>query len=132
MHGVGEPLGAVVHARERAVQVNSSYFSALGDNDLAYLLARAIQFFTPGIPLVYYVGLLAGRNDTELTEETKNGRNINRHFYSVEEAEKEMERPVVQARALTPFSTCPGVSLPCCIGGGCLCDHCIARPETVT
>jgi hypothetical protein len=28
-------------------------------------MARAIQFFTPGLPMVYYVGLLAGRNDHE-------------------------------------------------------------------
>jgi sucrose phosphorylase len=25
--------------------------------------ARAIQFFAPGMPQVYYVGLLAGSND---------------------------------------------------------------------
>lgn len=41
-------------------QVNTTYYSALGNNDDAYLLARAIQFFAPGIPQVYYVGLLAG------------------------------------------------------------------------
>lgn len=37
-------------------QINCTYYSALGDNDRAYLLARAIQFFTPGIPQIYYVG----------------------------------------------------------------------------
>jgi sucrose phosphorylase len=68
----------------------------LGNDDDAYLLARAIQFFTPGIPQVYYVGLLAGENDIQLLEETKVGRNINRHYYSLEEAEKEMQRPVVK------------------------------------
>lgn len=77
-------------------QLNCTYYSALGNNDAAYLLARAIQFFTPGIPQVYYVGLLAGENDLELLEKTKEGRNINRHYYSLEEAEKELERPVVQ------------------------------------
>ncbi|MDD6344941.1 MAG: sucrose phosphorylase, partial [Oscillospiraceae bacterium] len=41
-------------------QVNTTYYSALGNNDDAYLLARAIQFFAPGIPQVYYVGMLAG------------------------------------------------------------------------
>ena len=30
-------------------------------SDDRYLLARALQFWTPGIPQVYYVGLLAGR-----------------------------------------------------------------------
>lgn len=31
-----------------------------------YLMARAIQFFTPGIPMIYYVGLLAGENDLQV------------------------------------------------------------------
>ena len=31
-----------------------------------YLVARAIQCFVPGIPQVYYVGLLAGSNDIDL------------------------------------------------------------------
>jgi len=77
-------------------QVNCSYYSALGDDDESYLLARAVQFFAPGIPQVYYVGLLAGKNDLELLEETKVGRNINRHYYSVEEISQEVERPVVK------------------------------------
>lgn len=77
-------------------QLNCTYYSALGDNDKAYLLARAIQFFAPGIPQVYYVGLLAGKNDIELLEETKVGRNINRHYYSVKEVGEEVKRPVVQ------------------------------------
>ncbi|HDQ15359.1 MAG TPA: sucrose phosphorylase [Sediminispirochaeta sp.] len=77
-------------------QINCTYYSALGEDDRAYLLARAIQFFTPGIPQVYYVGLFAGRNDIQLVEETKLGRNINRHGYSLEEIDREMERPVVQ------------------------------------
>lgn len=77
-------------------QVNTTYYSALGNNDDAYLLARAIQFFAPGIPQVYYVGMLAGENDLELMERTKNGRDINRHYYSLEEIEAEQERPVVR------------------------------------
>lgn len=77
-------------------QLNSTYYSALGNNDASYLLARAVQFFTPGIPQVYYVGLLAGKNDIELLEATKIGRNINRHNYSLEEIEKEVRRPVVR------------------------------------
>lgn len=47
-------------------QVNCTYYSALGDDDKAYLLARAVQFFAPGIPQVYYVGLMAGKNDLKL------------------------------------------------------------------
>ena len=77
-------------------QINCTYYSALGNNDNAYLLARAIQFFAPGIPQVYYVGLLAGENDIELLEKTREGRNINRHYYTREEVEKNLQRPVVQ------------------------------------
>ena len=77
-------------------QVNTTYYSALGNNDKAYLLARAIQFFAPGIPQIYYVGLLAGENDVELMERTKNGRDINRHYYSAEDIDKEQDRKVVQ------------------------------------
>ncbi len=77
-------------------QVNCSYYSALGDDDQKYLMARAVQFFAPGIPQVYYVGLLAGKNDLELLERTKVGRNINRHYYTLEEIQTEIERPVVK------------------------------------
>jgi sucrose phosphorylase len=78
-------------------QINTTYYSALGDNDHAYLLARAIQVFAPGIPQVYYVGLLAGKNDLDLLEKTKEGRNINRHYYSMAEIDRETQRPVVAA-----------------------------------
>jgi sucrose phosphorylase len=77
-------------------QINTTYYSALGNNDAAYLLARAIQFFAPGIPQVYYVGMLAGENDIELMEATKNGRDINRHYYSKEEINQQVSRPVVK------------------------------------
>ncbi len=76
-------------------QINCTYYSALGERDSWYLLARAIQFFAPGIPHVYYVGLLAGRNDLALVEQTRVGRDINRHNYTVEEAMRELQRPVV-------------------------------------
>ena len=77
-------------------QVNTTYYSALGNNDAAYLLARAIQFFAPGIPQVYHVGMLAGSNDIALMEHTKNGRDINRHYYTLDEIEQEQHRLVVQ------------------------------------
>jgi len=77
-------------------QINCSYYSALGNDDDSYLLARAVQFFAPGIPQVYYVGMLAGKNDIQLLEKTKVGRNINRHYYSKTEIEEEVKRPVVQ------------------------------------
>lgn len=77
-------------------QINCSYYSALAEDDAAYLLARAIQCFAPGIPQIYYVGLLAGTNDLELVERTKLGRNINRHNFGVHEIDVAVERSVVQ------------------------------------
>lgn len=77
-------------------QVNCTYYDALGRKDRDYLMARAIQFFAPGIPQVYYVGLLAGENDMELLARTKVGRDINRHYYSAQEIQTQIQRPVVQ------------------------------------
>lgn len=77
-------------------QINSTYYAALGEEDNAYLLARAVQFFARGIPQVYYVGLLAGKNDIARMEATRNGRDINRHSYTLEEIAAEVERPVVK------------------------------------
>ena len=77
-------------------QVNCTFFDALGRNESAYLVARAIQFFVPGIPQVYYVGLLAGENDMDLLERSQVGRDINRHYYSREEVLSDLGKPVVQ------------------------------------
>jgi sucrose phosphorylase len=79
-------------------QVNCTFYDALGRDDKSYLLARALQLFLPGIPQVYYVGLLAGSNDTELLSATGAGRDVNRHYYSADEIECELARPVVQAQ----------------------------------
>jgi sucrose phosphorylase len=77
-------------------QVNCTFYDALGRNDNEYLIARALQFFAPGIPQVYYVGLLAGSNDMKLLDRTKVGRDINRHYYSSGEVAEQLSRPVVQ------------------------------------
>ncbi len=77
-------------------QVNCTFYDALARNDVNYLLARAIQFFLPGIPQVYYVGLLAGHNDLALLQHTHVGRDINRHYYNDAEIDAALQRPVVQ------------------------------------
>jgi sucrose phosphorylase len=87
---------ANVHSVGAIYQLTCSFYDALRQNDDSYIAARAIQFFTPGIPQVYYVGLLAGTNDTELVEATGEARDINRHFYTVDEADRAVQRPVVQ------------------------------------
>ena len=78
-------------------QVNCTFYDALGADDQRYLLARALQFWAPGTPQVYYVGLLAGRNDMDLLRQTGVGRDVNRHFYTAAAVADELRRPVVQA-----------------------------------
>jgi sucrose phosphorylase len=77
-------------------QIRCSFYSALGCNDDAYIASRAIQFFTPGIPQVYYVGMLAGENDSENVLKTGEGREINRHNFTVDEIDQAVKKPVVQ------------------------------------
>ncbi len=78
-------------------QVNCTFYDALGADDDRYLLARLIQLFVPGIPQIYYVGLLAGRNDLALLAETGVGRDVNRHHYTRDDIEAALRRPVVSA-----------------------------------
>jgi sucrose phosphorylase len=85
-----DPSGFDVH------QIRGTYYSLLGCDDNAYLMARALQFFAPGIPQVYYVGLLAGENDMTEAGKTPDGREINRHNYSMAEIDQEVQRPVVR------------------------------------
>ena len=86
-----DPDGFDVH------QIRGTYYSLLGSNDNAYLAARALQFFVPGIPQVYYVGLLAGENDEVAAQRTGDGREINRHNYTIEEIKRDLQRPVVRS-----------------------------------
>lgn len=89
-------IAGVLDKSFNTYQINCTYYSALGEDDDKYLLSRAVQFFAPGIPQVYYVGLFAGKNDFDLYEETKEARAVNRHYYTREEIRKEAERPVVK------------------------------------
>lgn len=84
-----DPDGFDVH------QIRGTFYSLLGCDDAAYFAARAIQLFTPGIPQIYYVGLLAGENDEASARRTGEGRELNRHNYSLEEVEQQVQKPVV-------------------------------------
>ncbi len=77
-------------------QIAGTYYSLLDCDDDAYIAARAIQLFTPGIPQIYYVGLLAGENDIEARNETGDRRALNRHNYTMEEIQDSLTKPVVQ------------------------------------
>jgi len=78
-------------------QVNCTYFDALGGNEAHYLAARTLQLLLPGVPQIYYVGLLAGSNDMELLARTGVGRDVNRHHYTPDEVTAALARPVVRA-----------------------------------
>lgn len=77
-------------------QIRGTYYSMLGCDDNAYLAARALQFFVPGTPQIYYVGLLAGENDKVVAAGCRDGREINRHNYSIREIDQEVQRPIVR------------------------------------
>lgn len=88
------------HSVGAIYQLTCTFYDALARHDEAYLAARAIQLFAPGIPQVYYVGLLVGCNDDELARSSGEARDINRHYYSLEEAGNALEAPLAQ-RQLT-------------------------------
>lgn len=83
-------------AKARQYQLMSTYYSALDEDDAAYLLARVVQLYAPGIPQVYYVGLLAGENDVESLKRIGEPRSVNRHNYSVEEIKERTQHPMLQ------------------------------------
>ena len=78
-------------------QVSCTAYDAVGRDDRRYLLARLLQLFTPGIPQVYYVGLLAGCNEPELAARTGDAREINRRSYTESEVAEALQQPVVRA-----------------------------------
>jgi sucrose phosphorylase len=94
-HGESRKASGWAASNVDVYQVNCTFYDALGENDHAYLLARAVQFFTPGIPQVYYVGLFAGEDDMALLARSGVGRDINRHYYSRDEIDARLTRPVV-------------------------------------
>ena len=81
-------------ARYRSYQLYATYYSMLDEDDDAYALARAIQLFAPGIPQVYYNGLLCASND--LSFDPKDPRSINRPNYTAGEIGLITQRPLVQ------------------------------------
>ena len=79
-------------------QVNSTYFSALGGDPDALLLARAVQLFMPGKPQIWYLDLLAGENDYEAVRKAGSGghKEINRSNLTAEQAEAALRKDIVK------------------------------------
>jgi sucrose phosphorylase len=102
-------------------QVNCTFYDALARNNSAYLLARAIQFFMPGVPQVYYVGLLAGENDMALLEKTGVGRDINRQYFSAGDVSRAVHQPVVRKLLdlIRLRNQHPAFAGQFSVGGGC-------------
>jgi sucrose phosphorylase len=98
-HGTSRLATGTAASNVDIYQVNCTYFDALGAQDDAYLIARLLQLWLPGVPQIYYVGLLAGHNDVELLHASGVGRDINRHRYTELEVEVALQRPVVQRLA---------------------------------
>lgn len=105
------PPGIVKMSGKQAkqYQLMSSYYSALDEDDDAYLLARVTQLFVPGIPQIYYVGLLAGENDVEAIKACGEPRSVNRHNYTEEEIRERVCQPMlVRFYEILRFrNTCP-------------------------
>ena len=79
-------------------QVNAAYYSALGEDDRKLLMARAIQIFMPGKPQVWYLDLLAGKNDHDAVKRAGPGghKEINRTNVTLEQARKELNKKAVR------------------------------------
>ena len=79
-------------------QVNATYFSAVGEDARAMLLARALHLFMPGRPQVWYLDLLAGTNDHEAVASAGPGghKEINRTNLALDEVLARLELDVVR------------------------------------
>lgn len=92
-------------------QVNSTYYSALGEDDRKMLLARAIQIFMPGKPQVWYLDLFAGKNDYAAVERAgaAGHKEINRTNLTEVQIEEQLSKEIVgkQLELLRFRNTCP-------------------------
>lgn len=76
-------------------QMNTTFYSAFGEDDRKLLLARAIQIFMPGAPLVWYLDLFAGINDY-VAADALGHKEINRTNLSSEEIDRRLQLGVVK------------------------------------
>ncbi len=79
-------------------QVNATYYSALGEDDRAMLLSRAVQMMMPGKPQVWYLDLFDGKNDYEAMRRAGAGghKEINRTNLSPEDIAEGLKKENVQ------------------------------------
>lgn len=101
-----------LHGQENVYyQINTTYFSALGEDEDKLLLARAIQLFMPGKPQVWYLDLFAGTNDYEAVKKAGAGghKEINRTNLTSCEIKQALQKDVVrrQLELIRFRNTCP-------------------------
>ena len=79
-------------------QINATFFSALGEDERKFRLARAIQLFMPGIPQIWYLDLFAGRNDYQAADQggTAGHKEINRTTLTMDDIEQGLHRIIVK------------------------------------
>ena len=92
-------------------QINATYYSALGEDDKRLLFSRALQLFMPGKPQIWYLDLLAGKNDYQAMKRAGAGghKEINRTNLSIGEVKRRLGLSVVkdQLRMLQFRNTFP-------------------------
>jgi sucrose phosphorylase len=79
-------------------QINATFFSALGEDEHKFRLARAIQLFMPGIPQIWYLDLFAGKNDYAAADQggTAGHKEINRTTLTMDDIEHGLQRIIVK------------------------------------
>ena len=77
-------------------QLNCTIRDALGGEPAAIVLARLVQVLVPGVPQVYYGGLLNAANDVVRADATGSLREISRPVYDQSGLAQAFSDPVVQ------------------------------------
>ena len=92
-----------------AYQINCTFYDALGGRDDELLIPRAhCSVSCLEFRRCTTFGMLAGSNDMTLLSRTGVGRDINRHYYTPDEVQQQLKRPVVQKLlALLKFRHAP-------------------------
>ena len=92
---------SVANGKNEPYEINVSLFDALQGTTAGpdrwqldrFICAHAIMFALEGIPGIYIHSMLGTQNDHERLELTNHNRNINRHKWSLEELEKQLNAP---------------------------------------
>ena len=79
-----------------AEAINSTLFDVLLKDQQTWLLAYAINLFSPGRPIVYYNDILCQANDAQMFYSTGEGRGVLRSNHTLQKLARCFKQPVVQ------------------------------------